>query len=250
MLAVRSRSEEQMDSAELDAATYARVLRDLARVNRWTFTAAPTLRFLERAAGGLGRFRLLDVGFGAGDILRAIASWARKRKIAAELVGVDLNPRSEATAGSATPAWMPISFHTGDYRDIPGSFDFIISSQVAHHMSDAELDAFIRHMEQTARRGWLISDLHRHRFAHAGFPLLARIMGVHQIVREDGTLSIARAFRPGEWHDILERAGMMEGRRSSADFPSGCRSSAYAERERRRVAMLVRKRSAETAGGR
>jgi hypothetical protein len=46
-LAVRSRSEEQMDSAELDAATYARVLRDLARVNRWTFTAQPVLRYLD-----------------------------------------------------------------------------------------------------------------------------------------------------------------------------------------------------------
>ena len=218
-LGVRARGQEQMDSAELDAATYARVLGDLARVNRWTFTAAPTLRFLDRAAGGLGRFRLLDVGFGGGDMLRAIARWAQKRTIAADLVGVDLNPRSEAIARATTPASMPISFSTGDYRDIAGPFDFIVSSQVAHHMSDGELDGFIRYMEETARRGWLISDLHRHRFAHAGFPLLARIMGVHRIVREDGTLSIARSYRPGEWRDILERAGVTQGVGITRRFP-------------------------------
>src|ERR1700742_4551707 len=108
-LAVRSRSEEQMDSAELDAETYARVLRDLARVNRWTFTAHPVLRFLDKAIGGMDHFRLLGVGFGAGDVLRAIARWAQKRGIKADLVGVDLNPRSETIARAATPPSMAVS---------------------------------------------------------------------------------------------------------------------------------------------
>ncbi len=218
-LAVRSRSEEQMDSAELDPETYARVLRDLARVNRWTFTARPVLQFLNEAIGRLNRFRLLDVAFGAGDMLRAIARWADKRGITAELVGVDLNPRSEAIARAATPLPMAITYRTGDYRDVPGAFDFIISSQVAHHMNDRELDDFITYMEQTARRGWLICDLHRHRFAHAGFPLLARLLGVHRIVREDGTLSIARSFRPSDWQDILARTGVQDGAEIVRRFP-------------------------------
>lgn len=218
-LAIRARSEEQMDSAELDAETYARVLHDLARVNRWTFTAQPVLRYLDEAIGRLNRFRLLDVGFGAGDMLRAIAGWAQKRGVTAELVGVDLNPRSEAIARAATPATLAISYCTGDYREVPGPFEFIISSQVAHHMSERELDDFIAYMEETARRGWLICDLHRHRFAHAGFPLLARLLGVHRIVREDGTLSIARAFRPREWGDILSRAGVGDEAEVVRRFP-------------------------------
>jgi SAM-dependent methyltransferase len=218
-LAMRARSEEQMDSAELDADTYARVLRDLARVNRWTFTARPVLRYLDAAIGRLNHIRLLDVGFGAGDILRAIAGWAEKRGIHAELVGVDLNPRSEAIARAATPAAMAIGYVTGDYRDLPGPFDFVVSSQVAHHMSERELDDFIAYMERTARVGWLICDLHRHRFAHAGFPLLARLLGVHRIVREDGALSIARAFRPREWADILHHAGLGEQARVVRRFP-------------------------------
>ncbi|NIJ32200.1 methyltransferase domain-containing protein [Sphingomonas oligoaromativorans] len=211
-LALRCRTEEQMDALDLDPETYAKVLRDLSRVNRWTFTAHPTLAYLERATKGLPRFRLLDVGFGAGDMLRAIAVWAKKRGIAADLVGVDLNPRSEGIARAATPADLAIDYRTGDYHDVEGPIDFIVSSQVTHHMTDAQLHAFIRHMEARSARGWLISDLHRHRFAHGSYPLLARLMRVHRIVREDGTLSIARSFRPDEWRPILEEAGVSPSR--------------------------------------
>jgi len=219
-LSVRWRQDEQMDAVDLDPAIYARVLADLSRVNRWTLTARPTLLFLERATPGLKSFSLLDVGFGHGDMLRAIARWAKRRGVVARLVGVDLNERSAAIAREATPASLAIDYRTGDYRDQPEDFDFVVSSQVTHHMTDAQLREFLRFMEDNARRGWLISDLHRHGFAHAGFPLLARLMGVHPIVREDGKLSIARSFRPGEWPKILAAAGVMvDGIRIVRRFP-------------------------------
>lgn len=207
-LKMRSRDDEQMDAPDIDPKVFAHVLEDLARVNRWTFTAHPTIRYFDRAAAGLKAFSLLDVGFGHGDMLRAVARWARKRGIAAHLVGVDLNPMSAGIARDATPPDLDIEYRTGDYRDQPEAFDFIVSAQVAHHMTDAQLDAFLRHMESRARRGWLINDLNRHGFSHWGFPLLARLMMVHPIVRQDGTLSIARSIRPSEWPAILARAGI------------------------------------------
>lgn len=207
----RIRRDEQMDDPALDPATYAKVLADLGRVNRWTFNARPTLIFLRRAAAGMSAFRLLDVGFGHGDMLRRIARWARQRDIAVDLVGVDLNPNSAAAARDATPPDMPIEYRTGDYAEQPTPFDFVVSSLVAHHMTDDQLGAFIRYMEERALRGWLINDLHRHRFAYYGFPWLARLLGAHRIVREDGQLSIARAFRPAEWRAILTDAGVPQG---------------------------------------
>ena len=207
-LTIRSREDEQMDAIDLDGEAYASVLADLSRVNRWTFTASPVLAYLERAAASLPSFSLLDVGFGHGDILRSVARWAAKRKIPARLSGVDLNARSADIARAATPAAYAISYRTGDYRALPTNFDFVISSQVTHHMSDAQLREFLQFMEATARKGWLICDLHRHGLAYTGFPLLARLMGVHRIVREDGRLSIARSFRPEEWPPILADAGI------------------------------------------
>ena len=207
-LAVRSYQEEQMDAVDLDASTYARVLADLSRVNRWTFTARPVLNYLARAAASLPSFSLLDVGFGHGDILRSVAHWARKRAIPVRLVGIDLNGRSADIARAATPASLNIDYRTGDYSALSETFDFVISSQVAHHMTGAQLQDFLRYMEGGAANGWLICDLHRHAFAHAGYPLLAALMGVHRIVREDRRLSIARSFRLAEWPPILNDAGI------------------------------------------
>jgi SAM-dependent methyltransferase len=216
-LSVRALEDEQMDDAALPPAEYQRVLADLGRVNRWTFAARPTLDFLRRGTRGAKAFSLLDVGFGEGGMLRDIARWASARGIEARLTGVDLNPKSAAAAQAATPAHFAIDWRTGDYRDL-GRFDFVVSSLVAHHMSAGQLRDFLVWMEANAARGWLVNDLHRHRFAYAGYPLLARLLRVHRIVREDGRLSIARAYRPAEWRRILQEAGI-KGARVVRRFP-------------------------------
>lgn len=211
-LRVRAEAEELMDADDLDAGTYAAVVGDLAKVNRATLAARPTLAFLTRAIR-TKRLRLLDVGFGDGDMLRRIAHWAKRRGIAAELVGIDLNPRSEAAARAHTPADLPIRYLTGDYAALGGErWDAIVSSLVAHHMSHAQLVAFLRFMEAHATAGWFVNDLHRHGFAHRGFPLLAALARWHPIVRHDGTLSIARSYRPAEWAPILAEAGIADAR--------------------------------------
>ena len=206
----RVRDEEQMDDPSLDPQVYDRVLKGLGRVNAWTFAARPTLAFLARATHGRHGFSLLDVGSGEGGMLRTIAKWACRRGLAARLSGIDLNPKSEGVARAQTPADLSIAYRTGDYRDL-GRFDFVISSLVAHHMTDGQLRDFLRWMESNSDRGWFVNDLHRHRFAYHGYPLLAALLRVHRIVREDGQLSIARSFRPGEWRKILADAGIPEG---------------------------------------
>jgi 2-polyprenyl-3-methyl-5-hydroxy-6-metoxy-1,4-benzoquinol methylase len=210
-LAVRTLQEEQMDDPALPPEDYRAVLADLGRVNRWTLAARPTLSFLARASAGARKFTLLDVGYGEGGMLRAIARWSARRGLDAQLTGIDLNPKSAVAARAASPPGMAIDWRTGDYAEL-GRFDFVISSLVAHHMTDPQLQAFLRWMESHATLGWLVNDLHRHGFAYAGYPLLARLLGVHRIVREDGRLSIARAFRPAEWHARLDQAGVADAR--------------------------------------
>lgn len=207
-LAARAEQEELMDADDLPSETYTAVMRDLAKVNAVTLAARPTMAFLGRAARQRASLRILDVGFGDGDMLRRIERWAARRALDVELVGVDLNPRSEVAARAHTPAGSIIRWVTGDYAMLGDEpLDIVISSLVAHHMTQAELIAFVRFMERHATVGWFINDLLRHRFAHAGYPLLARIAGWHPIVRHDGTLSIARSYRPAEWEPILAAAG-------------------------------------------
>jgi 2-polyprenyl-3-methyl-5-hydroxy-6-metoxy-1,4-benzoquinol methylase len=207
-----------MDDPSLDPGVYDEVLKGLGRVNRWTFAARPTLDFLRRGTRGMKRFSLLDVGSGEGGMLRTIARWASKRGLAAELTGVDLNPKSESVARALTSQDMPIAYRTGDYREL-GRFDFVVSSLVAHHMTDPQLRDFLRWMDSNADRGWFVNDLHRHGFAYYGFPLLTTLLGVHRIVRQDGRLSIARSFRRSDWSAILADAGVGAGVRVRRYFP-------------------------------
>jgi 2-polyprenyl-3-methyl-5-hydroxy-6-metoxy-1,4-benzoquinol methylase len=208
----RAIAEELMDADDLDAATYAAVVGDLAKVNVVTMARRPTLDFVRRARRGR-RFKLLDVGFGDGDMLRALSRWAAKHGVEVELVGVDLNPRSEAAAKQHTPPGMAIRWITGDYAQLAGQgWDMVISSLVAHHMSHDQLVAFLRFMEAESAMGWLVNDLRRHGFAHWGFPVLARAFGWHRIVRLDGTLSIARSYRPDEWPPLLTEAEVGDAR--------------------------------------
>ena len=208
-LVTRAIAEELMDADDLSPEIYAAVVGDLAKVNVVTMAARPTLDFLRRGTAGLKRFRLLDVGYGDGDMLRRIARWAAKRGLEAELFGVDLNPRSQAAATAHTSADLPIRYRTGDYADHAGDgWDFIVSSLVAHHMTHDQLIAFLRFMDRESAAGWLVNDLHRHGFAHFGYPLLATLARWHPIVRHDGKLSIARSYRPAEWSPILAEAGV------------------------------------------
>ncbi len=209
MLSKRLDAQELMDDPALPEPVYRAVLADLARVNSLTLAYRPTLQFLERALAGCKSFTLLDVGYGQGDMLRRIATWADERGIEARLVGVDLNTRSKLAAREATPPEMPITYQTGDYADlIDSKWDFIISSLVAHHMTREELLLFLQVMDSEARIGWFVNDLHRHAVSYFGYPVLSQLAGLHRIVRMDGQTSIARAFRPADWQEMLTAAGV------------------------------------------
>ena len=77
-----------MDADGLDPATYAAVIADLARVNTVTLARWPTIAWLRRQLPSRVGFTLLDVGFGHGDMLRAIARWLQGRGLHAELAGI------------------------------------------------------------------------------------------------------------------------------------------------------------------
>ena len=214
-LSRRSDATEVMNDPATPPEVFARCLTDLAAVNRLTLTHRPTLRFLRHATRDWPRgsaLSVLDVAYGDGDLLRAIHRWAIRARLEPVLAGIDLDPRSAGIAAAATPAGVAIDWRTGDVFDHSPepAPDFIVSSQFTHHLTDPEVVAFIRWMEVHARRGWLIADVQRHVIPYYGFRLLARIMRWHRIIREDGTISVARAFRIPEWRALLAEAGITQ----------------------------------------
>lgn len=223
MLSRRAIADELMDAEDLDEATYAAVVHDLAKVNTLTLARRPTIAFLNKLVWQrdprLRPLRILDVGFGDGDMLRTIWRWATKLGQPVELIGIDLNPRSLAAARAAASDHMKIDWRIGDYASLSqGGLDVVISSLVAHHMTHEQLIDFLRFMDHESSEGWFVNDLHRHGFAYLGFPLLATLMRWHPIVRHDGQLSVARSYRPAEWPPLLAEAGV-SGARVQRKFP-------------------------------
>jgi len=210
-LSTRSRAPEWMDGADVSAADFAACLTDLAIVNGVTLARPPTLAFvaeaLERHPGAV--LTLVDVGYGAGDMLRAVHRLAARRGRAMRLIGMDINPRSLPAARAATPPEMGIDYRTGDAMALDEPTDLVISSLVTHHMDDDGIVRFLRWMEARARAGWFVNDLHRHWLPYHGFRLLAGAMRWHRFVRHDGPLSIARAFRREDWTRLLAEADVV-----------------------------------------
>ena len=210
----RSGQSEWMDGEDVPQEVYAACVTDLAKVNTVTLARPPTLAWLARATRGLpagGRFSLLDVGYGDGDMLRAIAAWAGRRGLKPYLRGVDLNPRSEPVARAKSGPGGDIDYRTGDAFADARPVDFIVSSLVTHHMPDPDVVRFLAWMEATAARGWFVNDLHRRAPAYWGFRLLSTVAGWHPFVRHDGPISVARSFRPAEWARLLAAAGVPAG---------------------------------------
>ncbi len=184
-------------------------LRSLEQINRWLLGYRPTLAWLERLPRGLrDPVHILDVGSGGGDLLRQIASWARRRGIAVQLTGIDLNPYAARAAAEFTPKELGITWVTSDamvYRP-EKPIDIVVSSLLAHHLEDEEIVALLRWMEATVQVGWFINDLERAERCCRMFGWVARVLGWHRFVRHDGPVSFRRAFRKEDWVRMLAAA--------------------------------------------
>jgi len=184
-------------------------LISLEKVNRWLLGYRPTMRWLERLAREPRRpVHIVDVGSGGGDLLRQVARWARKRGLAVQLTGIDLNPYAARAAAEFTPKELGITWITGDAMAYSPErpVDLVLSSLMAHHLEDEGIVALLRWMEATARLGWFINDLERAEWS-------SRIFGWmpwHRIVRHDGPVSFRRAFRQEDWRRLLHAAGIPE----------------------------------------
>jgi len=186
-------------------------LRDLALVNRTVFSYRPTLEWLEQFADGArAPLHIVDVGSGAGDMLRNIERWARAKKVAVRLTGVDRNPYAARAAREFGEDSSAIEWVTSDayeYRPT-AKIDLVISSLFTHHLEDAEIVEFLRWMEEVSTRGWFVNDLRRGRAPYYGFTLLARVMRWHRFVRHDGPVSVRRSFAVDDWARYASEAGL------------------------------------------
>jgi ubiquinone/menaquinone biosynthesis C-methylase UbiE len=208
----RSLQLERIDTGDYTPDEYARYLREIRFINRVTGdlrTLKKTLfREIEREA--LTEFSVLDVGAGSGEMLGYIKDFAARTNRRAMLAGLDLNEISAASIKAEGDGIFPV---LGDALQMPfadNSFDYAICSLFTHHLQDEQVVEVLREMSRVSRHGIFVIDLHRHPAAYMLYKLFCGAFRISRLVREDGSLSIKRSFKPSELLELAARAGLQD----------------------------------------
>jgi len=202
---------ELLDGPLDDPAALVANLRDLRRINRFTGGAALSLRAV-RALGDATT--ILDVGTGAADIPALLLADARRQGRGLAITATDsreevLNAARVASPPLATTRGLTMAIADG--RRLPyadASFDVAHASLLLHHLDADEAVAVLGEMGRVARRGIVVNDLARNRLFWIGAWLLTRTLASSRYTRNDGPLSVRRAWTHREMVDLLGRAGL------------------------------------------
>ena len=208
----RSAEREIIDDMTLDRESMAGVLGELEAVNTWLGGYATTLSALPRLLPpGGGPVRLLDVGAGGGDMARRLVEWGRERGRRVEVVTADLSLAAVEYARDRLAGYPEVSVVQADVFALPfadASFDVALCSLFLHHFDEAGAAAVLRSLHAASRRGVVVNDLHRHPLAYAGIWALTRLLGASPIVRNDGPLSVLRAFGRDDLRALSRATGL------------------------------------------
>ncbi|KXX72210.1 methyltransferase domain-containing protein [Flammeovirga sp. SJP92] len=151
--------------------------------------------------------RILDIGSGGGDTLKAIYEEFRG-EYKLELVGVDLKEDCIQYA-TENCRGLPIRFVQSDYRDYlteSTSFDIIVCSLFCHHLPSKALSELFSNIKKYAAKGCIMNDLHRHFLAYYSIKWLTKVFSRSYLVKNDACLSVARSFSKKDIQDIMENA--------------------------------------------
>lgn len=186
-------------------------LRELEVLNRHLGGHKITLDGIDQAAKKEKQLSIMDVGFGGGDTLRAIARWMKRRNIKGNLYGVDYNPVMTCYAKEHSLGYDNIQYITADIFE-PSvdeqKADIVTCSLFCHHFPHERLVRLIKRMNELAKKAVVINDLHRHWFAYHSIKVLTKLFSKTYIVKHDGPLSVARALTKSEWEQVLKEAGV------------------------------------------
>jgi len=198
---------ELMDDPACDPAKLRATLRRFETINRlvsrwgrvYRSRIRPFLATLDRPA------RILDLGCGGGDVIAQLAAWAESDGFDVEWVGVDPDPRALEVALNR-PVPPRTTFLCADGSDLLAAderFDLVLSNHVVHHLTPAELGAFVGQSRELSRGIVLHSDIERGRLAYLLYAIGVTPFAPGTFLRTDGLRSIRRSYLQGELAGVL-----------------------------------------------
>jgi hypothetical protein len=199
---------EALDDPATDPALVQRMLRDIARSNRWLGGGRAARHGLAQLLGPGDRgatLTLLDIGTGAGDLPHTLTRWAARRGVTLHGIGVERLP---AAAALAHDGGLPTMLACGGTLPLADrSVDLVLASQLAHHLDADGTIALCREAARVARRGVILADLRPSPLGALGYRLAGPLLGFHPMTISDGVLSLARGRDAASLAALATRAG-------------------------------------------
>jgi len=208
----RSNEKELLDESNINRGLLYKNLRELEILNRTTGGHAISLKGIKQLITDHHKiYHVVDLGCGGGDALKAIADWARLNNYNVRLTGVDMNTNAIDYLKIHCVNYPEISGITADYKDYLNRNEFIDIVHCAlfcHHLKDDELLQLFNYFRQHVKSGFIINDLHRNWLAYYSAWFFTRLLNGTKLAKNDGPISVLRAFKPGELIYLLNKANI------------------------------------------
>jgi len=208
----RSAEKELLDETNIQQDLLFKNLRELDILNRITGGHTISLKGIKRLITDHTKiYHVVDLGCGSGDSLRAIADWTRENNFNVKLIGVDMNADVIDYLQNHCRSYPEISGIGADYQeflDRNTSIDIVHCSLFCHHLNDDELLRLLTYFSEKVTTGFVINDLQRNWLAYYSAWLFTRLLNGTVLAKNDGPISVLRAFRASELRHLLEKANI------------------------------------------
>ncbi|MFI5452011.1 methyltransferase domain-containing protein [Pedobacter sp. UC225_61] len=200
----RSSAPEIMDDFELEGEILRDALDKIASINRLLGGNKVTLdgvKELIRSKPKHQLIRILDIGCGNGDMLRALADYGKSKNLNFELIGIDANNFTVEHARSLSVNFQNISYECKNiFEDLDktNECDIMLCTLTLHHFTDQDIIKLLQNFKRFAQLGIVINDLHRSAIAYYLFNALCFVFRLNDMSREDGLVSILRGFKKAD----------------------------------------------------
>lgn len=197
---------ERMDSPDCDPDMLVRTYAGFRVVNAVVAGWHQVYRTLLRPAVRSGKpLTVLDVGFGGGDMPRALARWSARDGNRLTITAIDPDPRALHFAGAKrrTPGVEFRCARTTDVLSEGGTFDFVLSNHLLHHLTDREFADLLDETRRLTRFRAVHSDIARSLPAYLAFSAATLPFFRGSYIRPDGLASIRRSYTTSELRSVL-----------------------------------------------